>query len=187
MPTRRFLRRSIRLAGAAVSVVSAPSQNARTATTFRRLLLMDQAHKLEVAERIRLLRERSPYSQQVIADRLDIKLRSYQRIEEQGIESWERLEELAEIHNSYARLEEWPDVPEPVTAHWLYSGELAPKRNGADPLAQMQEQLHRLEAKLDALLPGAAVGAVAEAAEVERGAATRSGRRRTSKRGRQAG
>jgi len=58
---------------------------------------MDEAQKLEIGARIRQLRERSPYKQQAVADKLGIGLRAYQKLEEVGTTRYERCEELADI------------------------------------------------------------------------------------------
>lgn len=59
---------------------------------------MDEKQRLEIAERIRELRERSPLTQPQIAERLHLTLRGYQKLEQRGTTKYERAQELADIH-----------------------------------------------------------------------------------------
>jgi transcriptional regulator with XRE-family HTH domain len=78
--------------------VRRPSQFPRTANTLRLRHLMEEAQRVQIAERIRELRERSPYTQPVVAEKLDLSLRGYQKLEERGTTKWERCEEIAELY-----------------------------------------------------------------------------------------
>lgn len=75
-----------------------PSQFPRTGNTLRLHHLMEETQRLEIAERIRQLRERSPFTQPEVAEKLEIGLRAYQKLEERGTTKWERCEELARIY-----------------------------------------------------------------------------------------
>jgi transcriptional regulator with XRE-family HTH domain len=98
----------------------------RTANTFRLHLLMEEAQRREIAERIRSLRENAPFGQEHIADQLGLKLRSYQKVEERGTTKYERCLELARVHSSWTRgRSEWAHVD----ADWLWSG----RERGATP------------------------------------------------------
>jgi len=99
---------------------------------------MDEAHKAAIGERIRSLRERSPFKQQAVADRLGIGLRAYQKLEEVGTTRYERCEELAEIFN--------------VDPMWIWEGRdaTAPDVLGALNGAP-QSQLTRIEKQLAAI------------------------------------
>jgi hypothetical protein len=101
-----------------------PSQSARTANTLRLRQLMDETQRLEIAERIHQLQERCPWTEPVVADRLGLTLRGYQKMEQKGTTKWERAEELAKIHAEWAR-----DDPEWIgraTAGWIWDGRERP-------------------------------------------------------------
>lgn len=102
--------------------VTRPSQIPRTAHTLRLRHLMEERQRLEIADRIRELRERSPYTQPVMADKLGLTLRGYQKIEERGTTKWERCEAIAKI------LE--------VDPRWLWDG--TEKGASPDPFATSQ-------------------------------------------------
>lgn len=93
----------------------------RTANTLRLNLLMEAQHKLEIARRITDLRERSPYTQPEIAEKLGITLRAYQKVEQKGTESIERCEELFEIHRGWAAKDsEWRHI----SSGWIWDGKV---------------------------------------------------------------
>lgn len=99
--------------------VARPSRKSRTASTFRLHLLMEERQRLEIGERIRALRERSPFTQPDVADALGIKLRGYQKLEKDGTTKYERCEEIAAIHAEWTkRAEGW----EHVSADWIWDG-----------------------------------------------------------------
>jgi transcriptional regulator with XRE-family HTH domain len=99
---------------------------------------VEEAQKLDIAKRIRLLRERSPLGQREIAERLGITLRAYQKVEARGTTKMERCEELAEIHD--------------VTAAWIWSGKKRlPAPDVLSDLGDDSDQLDRIEDKLDFL------------------------------------
>lgn len=81
--------------------VSRPSRRTRTQSTFRLNLLMEEQQRLEIAGRITQLRERSPWGQPQIAEKLGIGLRAYQKVEAVGTTHYERCEALAEIHKQW--------------------------------------------------------------------------------------
>jgi transcriptional regulator with XRE-family HTH domain len=92
--------------------------------------------------RIRELRERSPWKQQHMANKLNVGLRMYQRIEQRGTTDWERAEAIAEIHD--------------VDPMWIWSGEErkpAPDLIGqfdgsvTERLARIEDLLERMEAR----------------------------------------
>lgn len=59
---------------------------------------MADNHKQLIAQRIKRLRQQSPYTQEGIADRLHISLRGYQKWEETGGVRFANLEALAALH-----------------------------------------------------------------------------------------
>lgn len=88
---------------------------------------MQAQQKLEIADRIKDLRERSPYKQEAIANKLGLKLRSYQKLEAKGTEDFERCEALYEIHKEWASVDpEWAHM----SAGWIWDGR--DRRKGAD-------------------------------------------------------
>lgn len=91
-----------------------------TATTFRLQMALSEQARLERAERIRTLREESPYTQGAIADAIGVTPRAYQRWEEGGGVTWDNLEALAKLHG--------------VSVHWLHKGE-GPRVG--DPFSQL--------------------------------------------------
>jgi transcriptional regulator with XRE-family HTH domain len=119
--------------------VISPSQIPRTPHTLRLRHLVEAQQRLEIAERIRELRERSPFTQPNLADRLGLTLRGYQKLEERGTTKWDRVEEIAAIYD--------------VEADWIWSG----KERGEtpDPFATSpaaESDLARLERKIDRVL-----------------------------------
>lgn len=101
---------------------------------------MDEAHKLEIAGRIRDLRERSPFNQQNVADKLGIGLRAYQKVEEVGTTRYERCEELARIFK--------------VDPMWIWEGD-AKRGKTPDLMESLNgsgDRLIRIEEKQDAVL-----------------------------------
>ena len=135
--------------------VSVPSRSPRTTSTFRLQELMEEEQKLRIGERITLLRERSPYGQPQIADKLDIGLRAYQKLEAVGTTKYERCEEIAEIHSSWTKRDpRWKHV----NADWIWDGRAAPAEtpdvlgalspNGS--AADLKADVDRLLSELDA-------------------------------------
>lgn len=108
---------------------------ARKAHTVQLQDLMDAAQKLEIGERIKGLRERSPYTQPVMADKVGKTLRAYQQWEAKGTERWENIEAVADIHG--------------VSPHWIYDGKETPDLMGSLSDAG---QLDRIEALLKRVL-----------------------------------
>jgi transcriptional regulator with XRE-family HTH domain len=119
--------------------VIGPSKSPRTPHTFRLQVLMEEAKRLAMAERIKELRERSPLNQPQVAERLGIGLRGYQKLEERGTTKWERAQELASIFD--------------VEPMWIWEGEEQP--SAPYPFASTTERLsiavEALEEKLEAL------------------------------------
>lgn len=67
--------------------------------TFRHQMALEEHQRVERAQRIKQLREESPYTQAALADKVGVTPRAYQRWEEGGGIEWEHLEKLAEIHD----------------------------------------------------------------------------------------
>lgn len=100
---------------------------------------MEERQRLEIAQRIRELRDRSPYTQPQVAEKLGIGLRAYQKLEAHGTTKWERCEELAAIFEN-------------TTTRWIWDGtDTAP-----DLLGQLggdaNERLARIEEALGEVL-----------------------------------
>lgn len=125
-----------------------PWRGTRTTDTFRRQLLMAE-QRAEIAARITELRERSPYTQPQIAEKLGITLRAYQRLELRGTTKFARCEELAAIHSAWTKgSASWSHV----TAEWIWDGRIVPDET-PDLIAVLPPAwATRMEAKLDALL-----------------------------------
>lgn len=112
---------------------------ARPALTFRWQVALDEKQRLERAARIRQLREESPYTQEAVAERVGVKLRSYQKWEEGGGIEWEHLEALADLHR--------------VDVQWIHRGRErgpAPELFKNPQLDRIEERLKRIEAALAA-------------------------------------
>jgi len=96
---------------------------------------MEERQRLEIGARIKLLRERSPYKQQAVADKLGLGLRGYQKLEKTGTEDFSRCEEIFKIHKKWiADDPEWAYV----SAGWIWdgkdrSGDLSDALRGAEP------------------------------------------------------
>jgi transcriptional regulator with XRE-family HTH domain len=132
--------------------VNGAAKAPRTARTLRLEHLMDEAQRLQIAERIKDLRERSPYTQPNLAEKLGITLRAYQKMEANGTTKWERCEELGEIHG--------------VDPRWIWEGEERPAT--PDLMGRLssgpEAQLDRIERMLEVVL-GALEELVAEGTE----------------------
>jgi transcriptional regulator with XRE-family HTH domain len=154
---------------AKIKVASRPSKRTRHGFTLSADQLMKEAARREMGARIRELRERSPYKQQHMADKLSVGLRMYQRIEQWGTTEWERVQQIAEIHGS--------------DPHWIWDGE----ENGSTPdvierLDGSSGQLARMEGKLDQLLDLIEQRLAVRDADDAAQASHRSDRRSTDKR-----
>ncbi len=124
---------------AKIKVATGPSKRTRHGFTLSADQLMEEAARREMGGRIRELRERSPYKQQHMADKLNVGLRMYQRIEQRGTTEWERVQQIAEIHGS--------------DPHWVWDGEeKGPVPDVIGRLDGSSGQLARMEGKLDQLL-----------------------------------
>lgn len=122
-----------------MKVANAPLTRTRHGFTLRAEQLMEEASRREMGSRIRGLRERSPYTQQAMADKVGVGLRMWQRIEERGITDWSRVQEIAEIHD--------------VDPHWIWDGD--ERYETPDVMGRLDGssgQLARMEGKLDQLL-----------------------------------
>jgi len=104
---------------------------------------MDEQRRLEIAGRIKELREQSPYTQPAIADRIGVTVRAYQKWEQTGGLTGEHLEELAKLHN--------------VTPEFIWRGQergptpdLSVALNGSTP--GVLHLLTEINRKLDKLL-----------------------------------
>lgn len=121
---------------------------------------MEEARKLEIAQRIRDLRERSPWGQAAIAEKLGLRLRSYQKLEKVGTERFERCEELASIHAQWtSRTEGWAHAD----ADWIWDGkvrgatpdllaELSPAGGNLTQLDRIEQTLAELRRDVSALV-----------------------------------
>jgi len=103
-------------------------------------MALEEQQRSERAGRIKKLREESPFTQEAVADRVGVKLRTYQKWEEGGGITWVHLESLASLHD--------------VEVQWIHRGE----QRTSDPV-ELRELLDRvldeqanLLAKLDAVL-----------------------------------
>jgi transcriptional regulator with XRE-family HTH domain len=127
------------------------SRRSRTASTFRLELLMEEAQRLEIAARITALRERSPWGQPQIAQKLGIGLRAYQKVERVGTTHFDRCEEIAAIHQEWTQRDpQWAHAD----AGWIWDGRA--RGDTPDLLGVLDQgpagQLDRIEAKLDTVL-----------------------------------
>jgi transcriptional regulator with XRE-family HTH domain len=111
----------------------------RSVATLRLRMALDAKQRAERAQRIKQLREESPYTQAAIADRVGVTPRAYQRWEEGGGIEWEHLERLAEIHDAEVL--------------WIHRGEgrgptpdLVEELSGDDRFSRLEEQLAELRA-----------------------------------------
>lgn len=117
----------------------------RTTSTFALQMLRDQQRRLELAARMKELRVESPYTQEAVADKIGLKLRSYQKAEKTGGISYEKLRKLAKLHNVEF---DWllrgehdaPPWGRPVEAPGSFVG------NGHQPADRLTEVLERLAA-----------------------------------------
>ena len=105
--------------------------------------LMEEAQRLEIAERITELRERSPFTQPQVATKLGIGLRAYQKLEDRGTTKFDRCQELADIHAEWMATD--PDYSA-LDATWIWNGR---SRDAVpDPFAGAPSQLDRIEQAL---------------------------------------
>lgn len=128
---------------------------------------MEEQQKLEIAARIKMLREVGPYKQPEIADKLGIGLRGYQKLEVKGTTQHERCQELFAIHRDW--LLERPGL-EHVTAAWIWDGRDA-KSPTPDPFAVSQNEsaeAPRDLAELDERAQARHLAVMAELAEIRR-------------------
>jgi transcriptional regulator with XRE-family HTH domain len=125
------------------------SRSARTSVMLDRL--MDEDRRRGIGERITALRERSPFTQQDMADKLGRTLRRYQQLEANGTTSHQRCEEIAAIHAEWtARTDDWDHAD----ANWIWDGRLpqeTPDLLGATQLAPLDQILDKLDAILTLL------------------------------------
>lgn len=112
------------------------STNGDPILSLRLRELMEERQKLEIRERVCELDERSPLTQQEIADRMGYsQKRGYQKILERGTTQRDRVEQLAEIHG--------------VEADWIWGGSLNGSNPGPGPEAEsLSAQLDTLQAVL---------------------------------------
>lgn len=109
--------------------VKRPSKSATGAGTVL-ASLMEETQRLQIAQRVRELREQSPFSQQEMADKLGISLRAYQKLEHNGLQRWKRAEELGEIFE--------------VDPGWIWHGQKDPI-----PTEDVEDLLHQILGRLD--------------------------------------
>lgn len=80
---------------------------------------MDEERRRGIGARITALRERSPFTQQDMANALGVSLRRYQQLEAVGTTSHQRCEEVATIHAEWAaRTDDWNHAD----ADWIWDG-----------------------------------------------------------------
>lgn len=115
-------------------VVNKPSQTTASVHSLRLQALMEEQRRREMGERIKGLRERSPLTQENVADLLGVRVRTYQRYEARGTTQWETAEQLGEIFE--------------VSARYIWDGEAG----GTGPVPDLSERLAALETKVDQLL-----------------------------------
>lgn len=137
--------------------VPGASRSPRTPDTLQHALddlirrartLMETEERQQVAARIIELRERSPYTQPVMADKLGISLRGYQKLEENGTQSYERCKELVAIHRAWAHRDpHWQHLD----AEWIYTGLGDPADHGVNDTPDLMLAL----SKASGGLPGA--------------------------------
>ncbi len=112
---------------------------------------MEEQQRLEIADRIKRLRQRSPFKQPQIAERLDIGLRAYQKLEKVGTTEYERCEELADIHHDWSQRDpEWAHV----SAGWIWDGQERPgdlDLMSALPAKSPDDRLNAVMAAVEAL------------------------------------
>lgn len=150
--------------------IKSSSLRARSVNTVRLSELMEEAQRLEIAARIRQLREESPYSQQGVADKLNITLRAYQKLEQRGTTRWERAEELAGIYN--------------VTPAWIWSGKEklpTPDVTGALGDASVHQKLDEILARFDLLEARLAADEIGRRSEPESRPSRKAGREATGR------
>jgi len=125
------------------------SRRTRPQSTVRAEWLMEESQRLAMGKRIAQLRERGPFTQPEIADKLGIGLRGYQKYEVRGTSKHERCEELVEIHAWTREAEGW----EHVSADWIWDGRM-PKGATPDlfPAEPYAERLDDIDRKLTELL-----------------------------------
>ena len=109
--------------------------------------LMEEAQKLAIAERLRELDKRSPWTQKEIAAKLHIETRSYQKMLKEGTTKRERCVEMARIHSKWAKGS--PDYPH-VTADWIWDGRMSgaetPDLMGTVDSTELRQVLEELRA-----------------------------------------
>lgn len=111
--------------------------------------LMDAEERQQVAAHIIELRERSPYTQPIMADKLGISLRGYQKLEENGTQSYERCKELVAIHRVWARRDpHWQHLD----AEWIYTGRGDPADHGVNDTPDLMLALSRASGGVPAVL-----------------------------------
>lgn len=113
-------------------------RSSRTARTFRLTQLMEEAERLAIGERIKQLREQSPYTQPAMADLMGLTLRGYQKLEEKGTTIWDHAKTLAKIHD--------------VDVQWIWTGrEGGASADLADDIAEIKAWMERIEKVLETL------------------------------------
>lgn len=105
----------------------------RSPTTFELQMLKDKVQRREIGMRLKQLRERSPFSQKVLAQEMGITTRHYQNWENPGTGDFETVERIAKLH-----WERWAkDDPQWafVSAGWIWDGK--DRRETADVMSQL--------------------------------------------------
>lgn len=135
--------------------MSRPFRGTRPTSTLPLSWLMEETQRQEMGQRIAELRERSPYTQPDMAEKLGIGLRAYQKLEARGTTKFERCEEIAKIHSAWTGgQEDWQHVD----ANWIWGRAPKPAAvpKGTPDLSNGQldadVQLAEVIARLDAIM-----------------------------------
>lgn len=113
---------------------------------------MEEQQRREMGERLSQLRERSPWTQDDMADKLGYKTtRGYQKLEERGTTKFELCERLFDIHAEWTqRSDDWQHV----SAEWIWDGTM-PKET-PDVMGELsradQQRLIRIEKQQEEIL-----------------------------------
>jgi transcriptional regulator with XRE-family HTH domain len=113
-------------------------RRSRTPHTVLLDQLMEQQQRKEMGERIAQLRERSPWTQEQVGEKLGYKTpRGYQKLEENGTTKAELIEKLAALHSEWTkRNPDWQHVD----ANWIWDGRMPAGNDLMESLNDAQSQ-----------------------------------------------
>jgi transcriptional regulator with XRE-family HTH domain len=111
---------------------------------------MEERQRLEIGDRIRTLRERSRWTQPRLANKLGLSLSGYQKLEQRGTTKWERVEQIAEIHEVDPNWI-WEGTERGKTPNLLAQLETSDAESLSERLAEALEILHSIQAALAAV------------------------------------